>query len=65
MEAKSKQMPLQTSRHATKAMAQQVPIGSSDILLECLRAGATFKRSETRKAWTVSRADGAGPLFVM
>jgi len=32
MEAKSKQMPLQTSRQATKAMAQQVPMSSSDIL---------------------------------
>ena len=31
-EAKSMQMPLQTSRHATKAMAQQVPMKSSDIL---------------------------------
>jgi hypothetical protein len=33
IEAKSKQKPLQTSRQAMKAMAQQVPMRSSDILL--------------------------------
>ncbi|KAI9446968.1 hypothetical protein BJY52DRAFT_1314104 [Lactarius psammicola] len=31
-DAKSMQTPAQTSRHATRAMEQQTPIGSSDIL---------------------------------
>ncbi len=31
-DAKLMQMPAQTSRHATKAMEQQTPTGSSDIL---------------------------------
>jgi hypothetical protein len=73
-EAKSKQMPLQTSRQATKAIAQQVPKRSSDILFDSEPVGATrdYCNVQGKGLWqrgphetqTVSRADGAGTAGV-